>query len=569
MTATAHIPAWKRLGLKLKYAKDIPAPVVESSEHASSDKKRKIPETDVHEIDLSGNVEIPKPAKKLKLSKTDAGSFTAGSTKLQPQTPKQLPRRSSIAGQTPSPNPEKRKSVSFASDAKTTDGDSVKQLYDNWLSEQAEDFDPSSASEALRSLTPLTVGESPSVKADRTSKKSKPSKSSRITVTGSDETSKSIATTSDETSLSSTPGEASTYIPPFLEYLTAYHTSRSTWKFNKSKQTQILKHIFDTTKIPPEYEDALKAYLSGLTGFAARKRLRDQALKIRQDDEADLAGADEDMETGKDADVKASITPSEEAAFLKALGEYNKTIKEPSVPKDYVSPGLEPAIAARLKAYKRYGRKNYTADVKRLEIEREENELRASQPFLDKLIRRKRAEMVLWTVDKDGIINPPTPSQALETQIMEAAKAVQKLPTQIVYEYENGGASGSATAGARMAGNALGKRKRKRKRRTGVPDDDSSSSESSSSSSEDEGKAAKGGKQVSTTSVPDKVESSSQSSSSSDDSTSSEEDGEDDGDASDSNEDSDEDSDEESDEDGDEDMDVDDSSGSEDSAGSD
>src|ERR1700760_147260 len=43
----------------------------------------------------------------------------------------------------------------------------------------------------------------------------------------------------------------------YLEYLTQFHTDRSNWRFNKSAQTRILKHVFDIHKIPEEYDEAL------------------------------------------------------------------------------------------------------------------------------------------------------------------------------------------------------------------------------------------------------------------------------------------------------------------------
>ncbi|KAK5192321.1 hypothetical protein LTR72_007312 [Exophiala xenobiotica] len=61
---------------------------------------------------------------------------------------------------------------------------------------------------------------------------------------------------------------------PALEYLSQYHTARSTWKFNKNREIWILKHALSEADIPKSYDVALARYVHGLKGAGARDRLK-------------------------------------------------------------------------------------------------------------------------------------------------------------------------------------------------------------------------------------------------------------------------------------------------------
>lgn len=66
-------------------------------------------------------------------------------------------------------------------------------------------------------------------------------------------------------------------VPVYVEYLNQFYNDKDHWKFNKSKQTDLLKNIWNTYRVPSEYDDALVAYIQGLQGEAARQRLRSEA----------------------------------------------------------------------------------------------------------------------------------------------------------------------------------------------------------------------------------------------------------------------------------------------------
>jgi len=70
--------------------------------------------------------------------------------------------------------------------------------------------------------------------------------------------------------------------PEYLAYLIRFHNEKSTWKFNKSKQTALLKNIFNLNCISSAYNDALIAYISGLQGGGAQQRLLREAEVILQ-----------------------------------------------------------------------------------------------------------------------------------------------------------------------------------------------------------------------------------------------------------------------------------------------
>ena len=133
------------------------------------------------------------------------------------------------------------KRVSFTSETKAEDGDSSKTLTSNWESQFA--------------LQDLLLG------PDYDLSISEPHNTKKKTKTVEN---------------SAKPYSA-------LDYLTKYHESRDSWKFNKSKEIWILKHLFSLDKIPVEYDTALTEYLQGLRSTASRTRLIHRAQEIIAD----------------------------------------------------------------------------------------------------------------------------------------------------------------------------------------------------------------------------------------------------------------------------------------------
>ena len=429
-----HVPAWKRLGLKLKYAKDTPEDVIRTGSSVTSLKKR-----GPSESALSAECTPAKKAKKLVLTPTEQqkrkdGTPIETSIRHQEQQTPQLPAAT--------PRFTKRKSVAFTPETKTEDGDSVKQLYHTWLAEQkAEDqsFTPDHAGQALKLASP-----SPRPPAnDPPAKKAKKPKKENTKNPAPPQPS---ATTSSSSHTS-------------LDYLTLYHTSRPTWKFNKSKQTHLLKHLFDPLRIPPSHDPPISSYLAGLQGASARARIRDIAsTAIKADDDDDLLSANPNPETETETKTKTKT----------------QDMEDPALRREYYLHAL----------------KRYKAQLKGLEHDREDRERDLDPAWRLRLLKRKRAEMVLWATGGE------VDAETAEAQAMDGDG--------------DGDGDGGVGAGGRSVQNKKArvdeggeKKRRRRKKRTGVPDDDddessSSSSESSSSGGEegsgDEGKEGGGGR---------------------------------------------------------------------------
>ena len=438
-----HIPAWKRLGLKLKYAKDesVTEPNLQVDSKTDGTKKRKASEEEALEADCVSSP--PKRAKRPKkihsasnetsLSKkihNDSKSTVIAETQWDPVT-------SDSRSQTKSIRPEfaKRKSVSFAPEAKTEDGDSAKDLYEQWLVTQKTDdaiFDPTTAAAALKVVAPTSkvastdaaVSASEDPNGHKTKKKSKKKSKSTTIKPGQHLTSSTTPQPSSPKSSEPRPHAA-------LSYLTDFHTSPTTWKFCKHHQTYLLKNLFSLDKIPCSYNPALKAYLTGLKGLSARQSIREKAIEIREKDEMFLSDI---LARGRRQGWEAKRRREQyEAAWKRE--------------KD------------RLEAIE---------DLREWEEGKEEFEWR--------LKKRRRAEEVLWAVGE------------VESQQPDGAKMTGGKGTTPAASTANG-----ASSKIHVRANNTNtdkkqpeKKKRKRKRRTtGVPDDDMFNSSSSSSSSSD------------------------------------------------------------------------------------
>ncbi|CAF9917539.1 MAG: hypothetical protein HETSPECPRED_003512 [Heterodermia speciosa] len=430
--AAQHIPAWKRLGLKLKNAKHEPgSPSNPTAAHVQEKStKRKV-------VD-DGHAE--KHAKKAKKSKNTLSSplpaLANGSDQkddisavvTQDQSHSVEPESTRI---TKLPTITKQKSVTFAPEAKTADGDSTKDLYNRWLASQKiadPKYDPTTAAPALKIHSPISKSEtslttSPplpeGINVQKKKKKKKKRKSKSKSTTLKPEQS---LTSSSQTQPGSLEIATDTQPHPALLYLTEYHTSPPTWKFSKNHQKYLLKNLFSLNKVPSSSESALRAYLSGLKGTSARQSLREEALRLREEDNMWLS---EIIAKGRGSEWEAK----------RKREQYERAWQQEKDRLDEIE------------------------DLREWEEGREE--------FEWKVRKRRRAEQVLGAIGE------------VETQLAGGVKT---------------STTGNPDAGARKRRGAASvngspmlpaKKKRTRKRRTtGVPDDESSSSSSSSSSSD-------------------------------------------------------------------------------------
>lgn len=273
-----RIPAWKRLGLKLKSAQDTP------------------PET--------ASADIPSPKRK-RLGKVDEAS-SVKKPKLSPDSLKVTPL------------PARKKSVTFTPETKSKDGDSIKALFSAWVAEQKnqeelsapvfqiskwptveEAFDTTldEKERRVQRVNPVKQGDpevtdSPKAKDSKKAKRKK--ETSHLPNSGPTEAEsgqekvKSPAPTKTKKAKKAKPVKDSPTpaLPekPFLAYLKQYSDSKDTWKFNKNHQSHLLKHLFNIDVVPSSYTKYLYEYIKGLQGNGVRTRVRDSAIAVKVKD---------------------------------------------------------------------------------------------------------------------------------------------------------------------------------------------------------------------------------------------------------------------------------------------
>ncbi|KAL5324228.1 hypothetical protein ACEPPN_008772 [Leptodophora sp. 'Broadleaf-Isolate-01'] len=254
MPSATHIPAWRRLGLKLKSAQDSPS-VESPATPGDESSKRKRTSTD-----------DSTPSKKLKKNST-----ALVESSQEPITPQIL----------------RKKSVTFTPETKHEDGDSIKQLFNSWKAEQqAQDptFEFGNSNPAFATPEPPKVEVKVDPKLDEKERRVKRVKPTQ------EKASKAKAKKPSKIVKPPTPSSR-----PFLQYLKQYCESRDTWKFNKNHQNHLLKHAFNVEVVPSDHVHFLYKYVEGLAG-GVRTRLRDTAIEIKvKDKEAGQAGFPEDM----------------------------------------------------------------------------------------------------------------------------------------------------------------------------------------------------------------------------------------------------------------------------------
>jgi hypothetical protein len=272
-----NIPAWKRLGLKLKSAQQesVPyaAPVVVAPVATEPKKEKRKREIKDQKAPLG---------KRVKLSK---------SAQVHEPTTDTTPSQSPITS-----GHQRRKSVTFTPETKTEDGDSIKQLYNGWIAKhptQGPKFHELRSRSASKIPHPAQAAEQIDSAIDEVLQEveaaQKPKKQKRPKKAKSPKSQKVVKPTKQ--------------LDPALSYLKLFHESKDTWKFNKIHQINLLKNAFDVEKIPSEYIEIFYTYVAGLKG-SARTQLRDAAIAIKVKAQEESA-----MESAGDTD---SITPGRE-----------------------------------------------------------------------------------------------------------------------------------------------------------------------------------------------------------------------------------------------------------------
>ncbi|EFE43524.1 hypothetical protein TRV_01693 [Trichophyton verrucosum HKI 0517] len=128
------------------------------------------------------------------------------------------------------------------------------------------------------------------------------------------------------------PEEPKTPSDPILSYLATYYNSRSEWKFQKNRDTAILKNCFSIDRIPPSYDSALRAYLSGLKGEAAKKRIVEAAKEAISNDDKSTSDP-----TTADVETQRSIYDDAVDEFRTRLEHQDKSQEDDDIPSDLSS----------------------------------------------------------------------------------------------------------------------------------------------------------------------------------------------------------------------------------------
>jgi hypothetical protein len=310
----ARIPAWKRLGLKLKSASDTTNVEVEEVDTV----KRRREEGSQH---ILSN----KKAKKANLPASPANPIT--------------------------PTLVRKKSVAFTPETKVDDGDSIKQLFNSWVTAQKSQ-DPSF--ELRKSNSAFNISEAPQIEEEfDTTLPEKERRVKRVKVSKEDKAnSTQDSTPKKQKSLKSLktvkPMKPSTR--PFLSYLRQYHEDRANWKFNKNHQNYIIKHIFDLDIIPSDHIHYTYYYVRSLQG-GVRARLRDTAIKVKvEDQEAAAGGFPDSMDQREKKQQEYDLACKEYVAFMTELNASSHMGYEEGILAGLSDSAMKGRIAKRTRA---------------------------------------------------------------------------------------------------------------------------------------------------------------------------------------------------------------------------
>ncbi|PVH84551.1 hypothetical protein DL98DRAFT_512447 [Cadophora sp. DSE1049] len=312
MPSATHIPAWRRLGLKLKSAQDSPSTESPATLADETTKRRR-----------TSPAEDNTPSKKLKKN-----SKVPVESSREPITPQLLPK----------------KSVTFTPETKYEDGDSIKQLFNSWKAEQqAQDpsFTFGNPNPAFETPEPprVEVEVDPNIdEKERRVKRVKPAQEKER---------KQKAKKPSKIVKPPTPSSR-----PFLQYLRQYCESRDSWKFNKNHQNHLLKHAFNIEVVPSDHVYFLYEYVKGLQG-GVRTRLRDTAIEIKvKDQEAGPGGFPESMVHPEKRQREYDVAMEEYVATMTAANAPEEMGYEEGILLGLSDKAMEGRVAKRMRTEK-------------------------------------------------------------------------------------------------------------------------------------------------------------------------------------------------------------------------
>lgn len=397
LATTSRVPAWKKLGLELKFAKERPTDNESSSKPIAQEntsppelnKKRPVFEqnggttTKKQKLE-NGAIDDPK-GREDQSSKRASNPIESSESKPKEQDGQKQKKKKA------------RKSVSFAADTKSSpDHDEQKR--------EAEAESEAITSEKRR--------------AEKRLKRERRPKRQPVL----DEPNEHNSAPSD----------------PILAYISVYHKARSQWKFQKNRETALLKHLLSVDKIPSSYNAALSAYLSGLKSDGARSRVAESATEAIEADAADLGKAET-----QDDDEKGRYE-SEIASFKDKLARERAELEE--------------------------GR----------EVGDEASSSNLTTPWPERLEKRKRAELV-YVLVRGGVPSEGQQKASAKTR-PQPMERTRKMRTAIIEDTSSDASSDSDSDSEASTSNATSK-KRDTRSRNGTDSSSSSSDADSGSSS--------------------------------------------------------------------------------------
>ena len=282
-----HVPAWKKIGLKLKYAKetadDAPVstlPETNGSSHAGAKRSR---EEDVEQDNT------PKRSKQ-------------STREIRTESP--APRSILSGSQSPTKAPANKKAVSFSAETKAEDGETGQNYFKAWAAGQPH-TPPKPSTEIIVPETPESVEKQSPSKPQESPAETK----AKVKASKRDKKADQAAAQTQNPDVESMPSlqerkeskaakkaakqerkaqiqvqqSAEAPISAYVEYLHQFHHDKDNWKFNKSKENHLLKSIWSIFRVPASYTDALISYIAGLQGAGARTRLVEGADEVLRD----------------------------------------------------------------------------------------------------------------------------------------------------------------------------------------------------------------------------------------------------------------------------------------------
>ncbi|CBY01371.1 hypothetical protein IAQ61_003202 [Plenodomus lingam] len=210
---------------------------------------------------------------------------------------------------------DRRKSVAFTPDTKTSDGNSGQELFKKWVAEQKGTGDVS-APPAVSNFTLHSLIAEEEKAARKNGQLDKKVAVEDTSVTASDPA-ENTSIPANHTSSTSRVASASTPSPNttkgkkkdpavYISYLTQYYSDRDNWKFNKAKQNDVVDNALSIFRIPHEHTEALSEYLTGLKGAGVIERLRERCLStLKELDEQDAQKPMDDIQARKVAEQEA------------------------------------------------------------------------------------------------------------------------------------------------------------------------------------------------------------------------------------------------------------------------